>query len=113
MRKNKVTTKCKKRTVTCDARTAQCENKTVKCKKKKNKCDKRIVKCDIGIAQCEDGIVKCDVLVTWYSRLLTSEYCTKKKKRRNTVELSLMYICMCLSVNCPGVSQVVISPHNG
>ena len=82
-------------------------------RKKKTKCDKRIVKCDIGIAQCEDGIVKCDVLVTWYSRLLTSEYCTKKKKRRNTVELSLMYICMCLSVNCPGVSQVVISPHNG
>ena len=44
------------------------------------KCDKRTVTCNVGTVQCEDGTVKCDVLVTWYSRLSTSEYRTSKKK---------------------------------
>ena len=43
------------------------------------KCDKRTVTCNIGIAQCEDGTIKWDVLITWYSQLPTSGYCTKKK----------------------------------
>ena len=49
------------------------------------KCDKRIVTCNIGTAQCEDETIKCDVLITWYSQLPTSGYCTQKKKC--TVEL--------------------------
>ena len=43
------------------------------------KCDKSTVTCDVSITQCEDGNIKCVVLVTWYNRLPTSEYCTKKK----------------------------------
>ena len=57
--------------------------------RKKNKgaieCDKITVTCDVDTAQCEDGTIRCDVLVTWYSKLPTSGYCTKKKK--STIEL--------------------------
>ena len=45
-------------------------------KKETTKCDKSIVTCDVGTIQCENGTVKCDILITQYSRLLTSGYCT-------------------------------------
>ena len=43
------------------------------------KCDKRTIKCDVGTTQYEDETINCDVLITWYNKLPTSGYCTKKK----------------------------------
>ena len=80
--KNKWNTECDKNTITCDVSTAQCENDTIECEKQNKgttECDKSTVTCDVSITQCEDGNIKCVVLVTWYSRLPTSEYCTQKK----------------------------------
>ena len=67
------------------------EPSNVRKNKGTTKCDKRTIICNVGTAQCDDRIVKCDVLVTWYSRLPTSEYRThiKKKKKRSIVELSI------------------------
>ena len=42
--------------------------------------DKSTVIYDVSTTQCEDGTIKCDVLLTWYSRLSTSGYCTSQKK---------------------------------
>ena len=42
--------------------------------------DKSTVICDIRTTQCYDGTIKCDILVTWYSRLLSSGYHTPPKK---------------------------------
>ena len=36
------------------------------------KCDKRTITCNAETARYEDETIKCDVLVTWYSKLLTS-----------------------------------------
>ena len=44
-------------------------------KKKIIKCDKRTITCNVETARYEDETIKCDVLVTWYSRLLTSGHC--------------------------------------
>ena len=38
--------------------------------------NKSTVTCDVRITQCEDDTIKYDVLVTWYSKLPTNEYCT-------------------------------------
>ena len=53
--------------------------------KETTECDKNTVTCDVSTTH---GTIKCDVLVTWYSRLLTSGYRTPKKKR-GMVELTL------------------------
>ena len=84
VREKKGTTKCGKSTVKCEVGTTQYNVR--KKKKRTTKCDKRIVTYDVGIAQCEDEIVKCNVLISWYSRLCTSGYCTPFKKG-GTVEL--------------------------
>ena len=57
-KKKKRITECDKSTITCDVSTTQC---------------------DVSTTQCEDGTIKYDVLVTWYSKLPTSRYRTKKK----------------------------------
>ena len=63
--------------------------------RKKNKgttkCGKKTVTYDIEIAQCEDETIKCDVLVTWYSRLSTSGYCTPQKMRYSRITLQNYY----------------------
>ena len=46
---------------------------------------KSIVTCDVSITQCEDGIIECDVLVTKYSKLLTSGCRTPKKKKKKKI----------------------------
>ena len=63
-------------------------------------CDKSIIICDVSTTQCEDGTIKCDILVTWYSRLFTSGYCTPKKKEgyyrialNFKVKISLYELC--------------------
>ena len=49
------------------------------------KCDKSTVTCDVSITQCEDDTIKYDILVTWYSRLPTSGYCTPQKKGHSKI----------------------------
>ena len=41
--------------------------------------NKGIAKCDKTTVTCDIGTVKCEDLVTWYSRLRTSGYCTPLK----------------------------------
>ena len=82
-KKKKRTTKCDKSTVMCDVGIAQYEDGTIICEKKNKvttEYDKSTVTCDVSITQYEDGTIKCNVLVTWYSRLSTSGYCTPSKK---------------------------------
>ena len=55
------------------------------------KCDKSIVICDVSTTQCEDNTIKCDVLVTRYSKLPTSGYCTKKGGGGVTIELTFSW----------------------
>ena len=50
------------------------------------KCDKSTITSDVSTTQREDGTIKCDVLVTWYNRLPTSGYHTRKQ-REGIVEL--------------------------
>ena len=72
----------------CDVGIAQYEDETIKYEKKNKgitKCDKRTITCDIGTTQCENETIKCEDLVTWYSRLPTSGYRTKKKKKKARV----------------------------
>jgi len=47
---------------------------------------KKTVTCNVEITQCEDRTIKCEDLVTWYSKLHTSESHIPKK-RRGMVEL--------------------------
>ena len=49
-------------------------------------CDKSTITCDIDTAQFENDTVKCDVLIPWYSKLSISEYCQKKKEKKERKE---------------------------